>query len=492
MDASVVIVGAGPAGLMLAGELRLAGIDVVVLERHRERTGESRGIGLTIGTMEVFDQRGLLRRLGPYETGGMGHFGGLPLDMGVLGSAHEAARTVPQSVTEQALESWAGELGADIRRGHEFLSYRETADGVTVTVRHEDGETRLSARYLVGCDGGRSLVRKAAGFDFPGTAATTEMLLADVRGVDLEPRMTGQQVGGGFVMVAKLAGGIHRIIVGEHGIPPQRRTGPPAFAEVADLWKRLTGGDVSHAEPVWVSAFGNATRQVTEYRRGRVLLAGDSAHVHLPAGGQGMNTSVQDSHNLGWKLAAVLRGDAPGELLDTYHSERHEVGRALLANTRAQSLLVLGGEEAQPLRDVLSELLRYPEVVRHLAARVSGLDIRYDVGGGPSPLLGRRLPHLPVTTADGRRTSSTALLRAGRGVLLDLDDNAVLRRRAQPWRDRVDLVTATPDTLPEGSPLTGTTAVLLRPDGYAAWAAPGSHRTLDSALERWFGPGRHR
>ncbi|MER7519420.1 FAD-dependent monooxygenase [Streptomyces sp. NPDC126499] len=487
MDASVVVVGAGPAGLMLAGELRLAGIDVTVLERHPGRTGESRGIGLTIGTMEVFDQRGLLRRLGDYETSGMGHFGGIPLDMGVLGAFHEAAKTVPQSVTEEALEAWAAELGADIRRGHEFVSYEETGDAVTVTVRHADGEETLRARYLVGCDGGRSTVRKQAGFDFPGTAATTEMLLADLRGVDLEPRMTGQHTDGGFVMVAKLPGGIHRIIVGEHGVPPRKRTGPPEFAEVADVWKRLTGIDIGHAEPVWVSAFGNASRQVTEYRRGRVLLAGDSAHVHLPAGGQGMNTSVQDSHNLGWKLAAVLRGDAPEELLDTYHSERHEVGRGLLANTRAQSLLILGGEESVPLRDVLAELVRIPGVSRHLAAKVSGLDIRYDVGGGSSPLLGRRLPHLPVTV-DGRATSSTELLRTGRGVLLDLDDTAVLRRRAQPWRDRVDIVTATPDAVPADSPLAGVSAVLLRPDGYVAWAAPGSHRDLSSALARWFGP----
>ncbi|MBX7550216.1 FAD-dependent monooxygenase [Streptomyces sp. NPDC004232] len=487
MDASVVVVGAGPAGLMLAGELRLAGIDVTVLERHSERTGESRGIGLTIGTMEVFDQRALLRRLGDYETSGMGHFGGIPLDMGVLGAFHEAAKTVPQSVTEQALEAWAGELGADIRRGHEFVSYAESDACVEVTVRGPEGEQTLRARYLVGCDGGRSAVRKAAGFDFPGTATTTEMLLADLRGVDLEPRMTGEHIDGGFVMVAKLAGGIHRIIVGEHGVAPRKRTEAPRFAEVADVWKRLTGIDISHAEPVWVSAFGNAARQVTQYRRGRVLLAGDSAHVHLPAGGQGMNTSVQDAHNLGWKLAAVLRGDAPEELLDTYHTERHEVGRGLLANTRAQSLLILGGEESAPLRDVLAELVRLPGVTRHLAAKVSGLDIRYDVGGGSSPLLGRRLPHLPVTRGE-RCTSSTELLRTGRGVLLDLGDNAVLRRRAQPWRDRVDIVTATPDPVPADSPLAGTGAVLLRPDGYVAWVAPGSHRDLRSSLTRWFGP----
>ncbi|MET7648855.1 FAD-dependent monooxygenase [Streptomyces sp. NPDC005426] len=491
MDASVVVVGAGPAGLMLAGELRLAGIGVTVLERHPERTGESRGIGLTIGTMEVFDQRGLLRRLGAYDTATMGHFGGVPIDMTVLGAAHEAAKTVPQSVTEEALEAWAGELGADIRRGHEFVAYEDTGDGVTVTVRHPGGQERIEARYLVGCDGGRSAVRKAAGFDFPGTAATTEMLLADLRGVELEPRMTGEHLTGGFVMVARLAGGIHRVIVGEHGVEPRRRTGPPEFAEVADVWKRLTGDDISHAEPVWVSAFGNAARQAGEYRRGRVLLAGDSAHVHLPAGGQGMNTSLQDSYNLGWKLAAVLRGDAPEELLDTYHSERHPVGRSLLANTRAQSLLVLGGEEAQPLRDVLTELIRYPDVARHLAAKVSGLDIRYDVDGGPGPLLGRRMPHLPVTTDSGS-TSSTALLRAGRGVLLDLDDNAVLRRRAQPWRARVDIVTATAHTASAQGPLAGTAAVLLRPDGYVAWAAPGSHQNLTTALTRWFGPAGQR
>ncbi|MFD5223769.1 FAD-dependent monooxygenase [Streptomyces tendae] len=491
MDASVVIVGAGPAGLMLAGELRLAGTDVIVLERHPHRTGESRGIGLTIGTMEVFDQRGLLGRLGAYETSGMGHFGGLPLDMGILEAAHEAARTVPQSVTEEALEAWAVDLGADIRRGHECLAIEDTGDGVTVTVRHGDVEETIEARYLVGCDGGRSTVRKGAGFDFPGTAATTEMLLADLRGVELAPRMTGQQVGGGFVMVAKLAGGIHRVIVGERGIAPRRRTAAPEFAEVADLWKRLTGIDISHAEPVWVSAFGDATRQVTEYRRGRVLLAGDSAHVHLPAGGQGMNTSIQDSYNLGWKLASVLRGDAPEELLDTYHSERHEVGRSLLANTRAQSLLVLGGEEAEPLRGILAELIRHPEAARHLAAKVSGLDIRYDVGGGTSALLGRRLPHLVLATAAGP-TSSTALLRAGRGVLLDLDDNAVLRRRAQAWRDRVDVVTATAGAVREDGPAAGTTAVLLRPDGYVAWAAPGSHQQLNSALTRWFGPAADR
>ncbi|MFJ1800391.1 FAD-dependent monooxygenase [Streptomyces sp. NPDC088180] len=490
MDASVMVVGAGPAGLMLAGELRLAGIDVVVLDRLPQRSGESRGIGLTPRTVEVLDQRGLLSRFGDIEMSGLGHFGGIPLDFGVLGGGDRAARTVPQSATESVLESWIRELGADIRRDHEVTGLTDHGDHVEAQVRGPAGRQVLSCRFLVGCDGGRSAVRKAAGFDFPGTPATTELLLADVRGVDLEPRMVADRVTDGMVMTARLGDGVHRVIVAERGAPPQRRTGPPAFAEVADAWKRLTGIDISHAEPVWLSAFGDATRQVTEYRRGRVLLAGDSAHIHLPAGGQGMNTSVQDSVNLGWKLAAVLRGAAGPALLDTYHTERHEVGRRLLANTRAQSLLILGSEEVQPLRDVLTELARYEEVARHFAAKAGGLDIRYDVGSGPNPLLGMRMPRLELLRG-AAVTSSTELLRAGRGVLLDLADTPRLRRRAAPWADRVDLVTAAPrDTVAPSGGLDGASAVLLRPDGHVAWIAPGSHHDLPMALERWFGPAR--
>ncbi|MDX6354174.1 MAG: bifunctional hydroxylase/dehydrase [Streptomyces sp.] len=489
MDASVIVVGAGPAGLMLAGELRLAGVSVIVVERLPRRTGESRGLGFTARTMEVFDQRGLLSRFGEVETSDYGHFGGVPVDFSVLEGAHQAAKTIPQSATEAVLEGWAGDLGADIRRGHELLAIAEKDDAVEITVRGPDGEQRLRAEWLVGCDGGRSTVRKAAGFDFPGTAATMEMYLADLRGVELEPRMIGETLPGGMVMVGPLPGGITRIIVCERGTPPQRRTGPPAFAEISDAWQRLTGTDISHAEPVWLSAFGDATRQATEYRRGRVLLSGDAAHIHLPAGGQGMNTSIQDSVNLGWKLAAVVLGTAPEALLDTYHDERHAVGRRLLMNTQAQGLLFLRGAEMQPLRDVLGELVDYPEVARHLAAMVSGLEIRYDVGTGDHPLLGLRLPPLALTR-NGRATSSAQLLRQARGLLLDLSDNPELRRRAAGWTDRIDVVTAVPRELAPTSPLAGTSAVLVRPDGYVAWAAPGSHHDLPMALARWFGPER--
>ncbi|WP_020130967.1 FAD-dependent monooxygenase [Streptomyces sp. 303MFCol5.2] len=487
MDASVIVVGAGPAGLTLAGELRLAGVDVLVLERLPAASGESRGIGFTIRTMEIFDQRGLLPRFGGIETSTAGHFGGLPLDLTVLGAEHGAARTVPQSRTEAVLESWARELGADIRRGRQVTGITEDSHGVSVTVA--GAERALRARYLVGCDGGRSTIRRLAGFDFPGIPATTELFLADVRGVDLAPKMTADPSAGGLVMVAPLPDGITRIIAAERGAPPVRRTTPPEFSEVADVFKRLTGTDVSAAEPVWVSTFTDAARQVTRYRRGRVLLAGDAAHVHLPAGGQGMNTSVQDSVNLGWKLAAVVRRTAPDALLDTYHEERHPVGRGLLANTRAQSLLILGGDDVTPLREVLTELLDRPETARHLAGRVSGLDIRYDVGAGRHPLLGARLPQLTLDHGS-RRTTSTELLRTGRGLLLDLADNARLRRRADNWSDRIDIVTAAARDLRDDSHLTTTTAALVRPDGHVAWAAPGSHDDLPTALERWFGPAR--
>ncbi|SDK12464.1 bifunctional hydroxylase/dehydrase [Actinopolyspora mzabensis] len=489
MDAPVIVVGAGPAGLMLAGELRLAGVDVIVVERLENPTGESRGLGFTSRTMEVFDQRGLLPRFGEIETSNQGHFGGIPVDFGVLEGAHQAAKTIPQSTTESVLEDWARELGTDIRRGNELVSFQDEGDEVSVTVRSPEGEQTLRTGWLVGCDGGRSTVRKAAGFDFPGTAATMEMFLADLRGVELEPRMIGESLPGGMVMVGQLPGGVTRIIVCERDRPPQRRSESPPFAEVADAWKRLTGIDISHAEPVWVSAFGDATRQVTEYRRGRVLLSGDAAHIHLPAGGQGMNASIQDSVNLGWKLAAVIGGTAPLELLDTYHDERHAVGRRLLMNTQAQGLLFLSGPEMQPLRDVFSELVQYDEVSRYFAAMVSGLDIRYDVGNGSHPLLGLRMPRLELAR-NGSRTSSTELLHRGRGVLLDLTDNSVLRSRASGWSDRIDVVTATADELSDDSPLASTTAILIRPDGYVVWAAPGSHHDLPTALDRWFGPAR--
>jgi bifunctional hydroxylase/dehydrase len=493
VDAEVIVLGAGPVGLMLAGELRLAGVDVVVLEQLTERTGESRGLGFTSRTMEVFDQRGLLPRFGAVEVSNQGHFGGIPLDFGLLEGTHQAAKTVPQSQTETVLEEWVTALGGDIRRGHEAVAVKDRGDRVEVEVKIKvEGPPRrrtLTSPYLVGCDGGRSLTRKSAGFDFPGTPATMELYLADVKGLDLEPCMIGETLPGGMVMVGPLPGGITRLIVCERGTPPRRRAAPPEFDEVAAAWKRLTGDDISHAEPVWVSAFGDATRQATEYRRGRVLLAGDSAHIHLPAGGQGMNTGIQDAVNLGWKLGAVVKGRAPDSILETYHTERHPVGKRVLMNSQAQGLLLLGGPQVQPLRDVMRELIEYEEVARHFAAMVSGLEIHYDMGGGTNPLLGRRMPNLRLD-GDSHVRDSIEALRGGRGVLLDLEDNFELRRRAAGWTDRVDVLTAKPSGATPYAWPAETSAVLVRPDGYVAWAAPGSHGDLPMALSRWFGPTR--
>ena len=487
MQSDVIVVGAGPAGLMLAGELRLAGVDVIVLERLPEPTGESRGLGFTARTMEVFDQRGLLERFGEIETSNLGHFGGLPLNFGVVRGAHFGAKNVPQARTEEMLAGWAGDLGARIHRGFEVLSVAEEDDGVRVEVAGPDGPVTARARYLVGCDGGRSTVRKAAGFDFPGTASTIEMFLADIRGVQLRPRMIGESVPGGMVMSGQLPDGTQRIIICERGNPPKRRTKPIEYAEISDAWKRLTGEDISHAEPVWLSSFGDATRQVTEYRRGRVLLAGDAAHIHLPAGGQGMNTSIQDSINLGWKLAAEVNGWAPTGLLDSYHTERHAVGARLLMNTQAQGLLFLSGNEMQPMRDLLVELIRYEEVSRHLVGMVSGLEIRYDMGSGTHPLLGHRMPDYDLVGPVGP-VRTPALLHRGRGLLLDLADDAPMREVASAWLDRVDVVTAKPGELDADDPLAGTFSVLVRPDGHVAWAAPdGGKAELLDALHRWFG-----
>ncbi|WP_405448770.1 FAD-dependent monooxygenase [Streptomyces achromogenes] len=489
-DVPVVIVGAGPSGLMLAGELRLAGVETVVIDRLPRPSGESRGLGFTPRTMEVFDQRGLLPRFGEIVTSKLGHFGGTPVDFSVLDGAHFSVKDVPQHRTEAVLGAWLDELGVQVRRGRELVALTAGEDGVLLGIEGPDGPEQLRAGYLVGCDGGRSTVRKLAGFDFPGTAATMEMYLADITDCEVRPRPIGESVPGGMAMSVPIGDGIHRIIVCERDNPPRERTGPPPFAEVAAAWQRLTHQDISGATPVWISAFGNAARQVTEYRRGRVLLAGDAAHIHLPAGGQGMNTGIQDAVNLGWKLAAVVRGTAPEALLDTYHTERHPVGRRLLTNTQAQGLLYLSGSEMQPLRDVLAELIAYEDVSRHLAGMISGLDIRYDVGATGHPLPGRRMPHLELVTADGDKTSTTALLHSARGLLLDLADDPALRRAAAGWADRVDTVTATAHGTPQDQAPHGATAVLVRPDGHVAWVAPGGPGELTAALERWFGPSR--
>jgi bifunctional hydroxylase/dehydrase len=296
-----------------------------------------------------------------------------------------------------------------------------------------------------------------------------------------------------MVMVLPMGPVVNRVVVYERAAPLRHSQEPPTFDQVADAWKRLTGEDIRGGRPLWVSFFTDSSRQAADYRKGRVFLAGDAAHVHMPIGGQGMSAGIQDAVNLGWKLAAEIAGHAPPGLLDTYHTERHPVGARVVANTLAQRYLYLAGEEMQPLRDVFAELLQHEEVQRHLIGMVSGLDARYDVGPGDYPLLGRRLPDLELVGAfdgsDDGKSSTFELLHGARGVLLDLADDAGLRESAAPWVDRVDLVTATPHAA-AGTPLDGVDAVLVRPDGCVAWAGGtgGSAMDLPTALARWFGP----
>jgi 2-polyprenyl-6-methoxyphenol hydroxylase-like FAD-dependent oxidoreductase len=467
----VVVVGAGPVGLMLAAELRLGGAEVVVLERRATPGTESRASTLHARTMEILDSRGLLDRLGDPSVEPRGHFGGIGLGI--------TQWKVPQTRTEELLGEWATELGADLRRGHEVHRLSTTDGHVEVEALGPAGPVSLRARYVVGCDGERSTVRRLTGAEFPGEDARRELLRADVAGIRVPDRRF-ERLADGLAIASRRADGVTRVMVHEFGTPP--RAAEPAFSDVADAWKRVTGEDIRGGTPLWVNAFGDANRLLTRYRHGRVLFAGDAAHRCLPAGGQALNLGLQDAVNLGWKLAMVVGGTASEDLLDSYHTERHAVARRVLGNIRAQAWLLLGGPDVEPVRAIVGELVALDEVRAHLAAMISGLDVRYEVGDGDHPLLGVRMPPVELMTEAGP-TTTAALLRTGRGVLLNLSGNgAALSEVARPWQRRVDTVTA--QAAPEVVP--GLDSVLVRPDGHVAWAG-AARRGLTTALRRWFG-----
>ncbi|MFL6122442.1 FAD-dependent monooxygenase, partial [Actinophytocola sp.] len=464
-DTQVVVVGAGPVGLMLAGELRLGGAEVVVLERLPAPSGESRASTLHARTMEILDSRGLLDRFGRLPNDVRGHFGGIPLDL-TLPGPYPGQWKVPQARTEEILAGWATDLGAVVLRAHEVVGLVETADGVAVEARSPYGTVRIRCRYVVGCDGERSTVRRLAGIPFPGHDARRELVRADVAGIDVPDRRF-QRLPGGLAIAARRGDGVTRVMVHEFGSAPAE--GDVDFARLRDLWQRVTGEDIGGGEALWLNRFGDASRQAQHYRQGRVLLAGDAAHQQLPVGGQALNLGLQDAVNLGWKLALCARGGAPDRLLDTYHEERHAVGARVLGNIAAQATLLLGGPEVEPMRTVLAELIRHERVRQRLAAMISGLDVRY--GGQDDSPVGTRLP--PRELATDRGTVATAeLSRTGRGLLLD--PTGAASRVARPWADRVDSV-------PAGVPDTAG-AVLVRPDGYVAWAGTDG---LATALARW-------
>ncbi|MFI6350047.1 FAD-dependent monooxygenase [Streptomyces sp. NPDC050560] len=488
MNADVVIAGAGPTGLMLAAELRLAGADVLVLDRLPGPTGQSRALGLNPRALELFDQRGILDRFADLRVITGAHYGALPqpLDFGRLDSPH-GAMLVPQSRTERELCAWAQELGARVRYGHEVLGFTQTPDQVDLTVRGPDGESRVTAAYLVGCDGSRSAVRRAAGIGYPGTPSTVDALMADVSGADLSFKFfeRGER---GLWAVFPVTPEISRIVVYAFDRPPVRGAAPPDFAEIREAALRVAGIDLGGATAHWVGRHGNTTRLAERLRAGRVLLAGDAAHVVPPAGGQLLTCALHDAVNLGWKLAAQTAGWAPPGLLDSYHDERHPAAARVILNARVQNELMAAGENAEALRTLFTELLALDEVNATLSEQLSGVGVRYGTHEGDHPLLGVRLPHRRLATDTGP-TTTTRLLRRARGVLLVLDGGAA--DPARRWRGRVDTVRAA--VLDDAEVLGGVPALLVRPDGHIAWVGgTGSGADgLDGALRRWFGEPSH-
>ncbi|MFE9602539.1 FAD-dependent monooxygenase [Streptomyces hokutonensis] len=488
MERTVVIAGGGPAGLMLAAELGLAGVDAVVLEKLPEPPNWSRALGLQWGSIEALDQRGLAAPVYEYEQVqafgfGLMRFAGL--------EQHLVPRRVPQRRIEQLLEDRVNELGGvELRRGHAVVGMVQDNDGVTVTVRSEDGEYPIRASYLVGCDGGGSTVRKLAGIAFPGTPSTTNGITGDLL-VDEESRLRfdPQLLPRGFFALIPLETGLVRISAAEFDTEPVSRDIPPTVEELGELVERLTGRTIDLGEPVLLSRFGSATRQAEHYRAGRVFLAGDAVHIHFPIGGQGLNTGIQDALNLGWKLAAHIHGWAPAGLLDSYESERHPVGARVCMNTRAQMALMHPLDRIGPLREMFDELLGLEEVSEHLVHMITGVDIRYPMrgadgpaAGDPHPLTGLRVSNAPLVTGAGETTVARTL-HDGRGVLYDLSGGAASLPDVSGWKDRLDKVTAAP------AAGLGAAALLVRPDGYVAWA-DGSGEDVEGllhALRTWFG-----
>ncbi|CAL9668071.1 FAD-dependent oxidoreductase [Streptomyces sp. Tu 3180] len=485
LAADAVVVGAGPVGLMLAGELAQAGVDVVVLEKRHAHNHESRASTLHARTMEILDSRGLLPDFGTPPAEPRGHFGGVPLDL-TLPSTHPGQWKVQQTKTEAVLEEWALSLGADLKCKHELLAVHDTGERVEAEAAGPGGPLRLHCRYLVACDGEDSTVRRLLGADFPGHDAGRELLRADVDGIRI-PARRFERLDKGLAIAARRPDGVTRVMVHAFGSTARPRTHDARFEEIVTAWRRVTGEDISGGTPLWVNAFGDASRQLTRYRHGRILFAGDAAHRQMPIGGQALNLGLQDAFNLGWKLALHLRGQAGEDLLDTYHTERHAVGRRVLANIRAQAHMLLGDRTVEPLRTLLGELITQQDARTHLAGMISGLDVRYDVGGPAHPLLGARLPHTALHTGR-RRLHPAQLLHTGGGVLLDLRGTPA--EPPEGWTDRVSAVAVTPQ---DPGALHGAERVLLRPDGHVAWAGtPSRPHGLDTALRRWFGPPRRR
>ena len=495
----VVIAGGGPTGLMLAAELKLAGVDVAIIERRKSRElAGSRAGGLHARTIEVLDQRGIAERFVSQgqQVQRLG-FLMIHLDINDFPTRHPYVLGLWQSHIERILAGWVDELAVPIYRGREVTGFAQDDTGVTVEL--SDGES-LRAEYLVGCDGGRSRIRKAAGIDFPGWDPTTSALIAEVEMAE-QPQLgirTDEHGVHGFGKlnyeirngeVVYLDGGPIRVMLTERTVGAETE---PTLRDLSEALMAVYGTDYGVHSPTWISRFTDMTRQAASYRNGRVLLAGDSAHVHSPDGGQGLNTGVQDAVNLGWKLAQVIKGTSPESLLDSYHAERHPVGARVLQLSMAAVALRRPDERTKALRDMFAQVLGMDEPRKQIAAEMSGLGIRYDFGPAESdkahPLLGRRVPDLDLVTASGPLRVFT-LLHEGRPAVINFGEPGSIDIAA--WSDRVRLLDARHDgpwELPALGHVSAPAALLIRPDGYAAWVGDGTQSGLADALTRWFGP----
>jgi 3-(3-hydroxy-phenyl)propionate hydroxylase len=481
----VVIGGAGPTGMILAAELALAGTDVALVERRpTPELAGSRAGGLHARSLEILDQRGIVDQF--IEAGRTHPFAGyamIKLDLADLPSRHNYVLALWQNHIERILFAWVDELGIQVYRGVDVTGFTQDESGVEVAL--SDGHS-LHAQFLVGCDGGRSIIRKTAGIAFPGSDPTVSHLLAELEVSD-EPEwgMRNDEYGShGF---SKIDNGLVRVMITERSVGS---TDEPTLADLSAALIEIFGSDYGIHSPVWLTRFTDMSRQAETYRAGRVLLAGDAAHIHYPAGGQGLNTGLQDAVNLGWKLAQVVKGISPDALLDTYHTERHPVAARVLRNTMAQTALRRPDDRSKAAHGAMAELLAMDEPRRTFAAMITGMDIHYDLGEG-HPLLGRRMPDLDLDTAKGPRRLFT-FLHDARPLVLNL--GATCSFDLTPWAYRVLVVDATyrsPWELPALGAVAPPTTILIRPDGHVAWVGEDSTTGLEAALTTWFGPPSH-